>query len=148
MLRKLLPILSVKILQIVYFACFIFTNYSIIFCGSSSSMRNIFIIQKTEIGIMLGLGPISSFRESFKQLDILKVPCLYILTLMLFAAKNFNIYQTNTYVHGMNTRQQNKLHIPLVRHSSMQRGIYSLSFKIFNQLLQNIFKFYNSIHIF
>jgi len=119
MLRNLLPILSVKILQIVYFAHFVFTNYSIIFCGSSLSMRNIFIIQKREIGIMLGLGPMSSFREGFKQLDMLKVPCLYILTLMLFAVKNFNIYQTNTYVYSMNTRQQNKLHIPLVRLSSM-----------------------------
>jgi len=28
---------------------------------------------------------------------------------MLFAAKNPHIYQTNTSVRGMNTRQQNKL---------------------------------------
>ena len=67
---------------------------------------------------------------------------------MLFAVKNFNVYQTNTYVHGMNTRQQNKQHIPSVRHSSMQRGVYSSSFKIFNQLPQNIFKFHNNIHTF
>jgi len=31
--------------------------------------------------------------------------------LILFAVKNPHIYQTNTYVHGMNTRQQNKLHM-------------------------------------
>jgi len=47
---------------------------------------------------------------------------------MLFADKNFNIYQTNTYVHGMNTRQQNKLHISSVRHYSMHRCVYSSSF--------------------
>jgi hypothetical protein len=62
----------------VYFACFIFTNYSIIFWGSSSSMRNDFIIQKRQIRIMLRLGPMSSCREDFKQLDVLKVPFLYI----------------------------------------------------------------------
>jgi len=67
---------------------------------------------------------------------------------MLFAVKNCNIHRTNTYVHGMNTRQQNKLHMPLVRHSSMQRGVYSSSFKILNQLLQNKFKFLNNIHTF
>ena len=62
----------------VYFARFIFINYSIIFWGSSSSMRNNFIKKKREIGIMLRLGSMSSCREDFKQLDVLKVPCLYI----------------------------------------------------------------------
>jgi len=37
---------------------------------------------------------------------------------MLFAVKNLNIYQTNCSVHGMNTRQHNKLHTPSVRLSS------------------------------
>jgi len=44
--------------------------------------------------------------------------------LMLFAVTNLNMYQTNTSVHGMNTRQQNKLHIPSARLSSVQRGVY------------------------
>jgi len=85
------------------------------FLGSSSSMRNVFIIQKRAIRIMLRLGPRSSCRKGFKNLDILTVPCLYIYALILFAIKNLNIYQTNSSVHGMNTRQQNKLHIPSVR---------------------------------
>jgi len=57
---------------------------------------------------MLRLGPRSSCREVFNKLDILTVLCLYIYTLMLFAVKNLNIHQTNSSVHGMNTRQQNK----------------------------------------
>ena len=40
------------------------------------------------------------------------VPCLYIYALRLFAVKNLNIYQTNSSVHGMNTRQQNKQQYP------------------------------------
>ena len=48
----------------------------------------------------------------------------------------------------MNTRQQNKLHIPSVRLSSIQRGVYCSSVKIFDQLPQNIFKFCNNIHTF
>jgi len=31
------------------------------------------------------------FREGFKKVDILKISCLYIYTLMLFAVKNLNI---------------------------------------------------------
>jgi len=84
----------------------------------------------------------------FKKLDILTVPCLYIYTLMLFAVKNLNIYSTNSSVHGVNTRQQNKLNIPLVRLSSIQRGVYSSSVEIFNKLPQNIFKYCNNIHTF
>ena len=65
---------------------------------------------------------------------------------MLFAVKNLNFYQTNTSVCGMNTRQQNKLHISAVRLSSIQRDVYYSSVKIFNQLPQRIFKFHNYIH--
>jgi len=34
---------------------------------------------------------------------------------LYIAVKNLNIYQTNSSVHGINTRQQNKLHMPSVR---------------------------------
>ena len=67
---------------------------------------------------------------------------------MLFAVKYLNIYQTNSSVHGVNTRQQNKLHIPSVRLPSIQRVVYYSSVKIFNQLPQNIFKYCNNIHTF
>jgi hypothetical protein len=67
---------------------------------------------------------------------------------MLFSVKNSDIYPTNSSVHVMNTRQQNKLHIPSVRLSSIQRGYYYPSVKIFDQLPQNIFKYCNNIHTF
>ena len=123
-------------------------NYGIILWGSASPMRNVFIIQKKSIRIMLRLDPRSSYREGLKKLDILTVPCLYIYVLMLFVVKNPKIYQTNTSVHGRNTRQQNKLHVPSVRSSTIQRGVYYSSVKIFNHLPQNISKLHNNIHIF
>ena len=67
---------------------------------------------------------------------------------MLFAVNTLNIYQTDSCVHGMYTRQQNKLHIPSVRLSSIQRGVYYSSVKTFNHLPQNIFKYYNNMHAF
>jgi len=99
-------------------------SYGIVFWGSSSSIRNVFIIQKGEIRIMLRLCSRSSCREGFKKLDILPVPCLYIYALVLFAVKNLNIYQINSSVHDMNKRQQNKLHIHSVRLSSIRRDVY------------------------
>jgi hypothetical protein len=70
------------------------------------------------------------------------------LYLMLFAVNKLNIFQTNSSVHGINTRQQSKLHIPSVRLSSIQRGIYYSSVKIFNQLPQYVVKYYTKIHNF
>jgi hypothetical protein len=79
---------------------------------------------------------------------ILTVPCLYIYVLMLFVIKNRKIYQTNTSVHGRNTRQQNKLHVPSVRSSTIQRAVYYSSIKVFNHLPQNISELHNNVHIF
>jgi hypothetical protein len=81
-------------------------------------------------------------------LGILTVPCLYIYVLMLFVIKNPKIYQTNTSVHARNTKQQNKLHAPSVRSSTIQRGVYYSSVKTFNHLPQNTSKLHNNTHIF
>jgi len=89
MLRKLLPFVNVTLLHMVYFAHFYSRiSYGIVFWGSSSSRRNIFIIKERPIRIMLRLGPRSSYRAGLKKLDILTVRCLYIYALMLFAVKN------------------------------------------------------------
>jgi hypothetical protein len=104
-------------------------------------MRNVFIIQKRAIRIMLRLGPTGSCREGFKKLEILTVPCLYIYALILFVVKNPNIYQINSSVHGRNTRQQNKLHMPSVRSSSVQRGVLLFLLKY----LTNFHKMYLNV---
>ena len=87
-LRKLLPTINVKMLWMVYFAHFHSQiGYGIIFWGTYSSVRYVFIIQKRAIRILLRLcprtkcqkmGPRSSCKEGFKKLDILTVPCLNI----------------------------------------------------------------------
>jgi len=61
MLRKLLPILNVKMVQMVYCAhLYSQISYSITFWGSFSSMRKLFIIQNRGVRILLRLGPKSS----------------------------------------------------------------------------------------
>jgi len=89
---------------------------------------------------MLRLGAMSSCGEVLKKLDIFGVPCFCIYVLKLFAIQNLNIYCTNSSVHDMNGRHQNKLHIPSVRLSSLQTVVYRSYVNIFNWLPQNIFK--------
>ena len=55
---KLSYVLNIDALRIIYFAHFqSLINYGIIFWGSSSTMQNVFLIQKRIIRIMLDLGP-------------------------------------------------------------------------------------------
>ena len=67
---------------------------------------------------------------------------------MLFDVKNPHIYQTNSSVHCMNRRMQNKLHVHLVRLYSMHRCVYYSTIKILNHIPQNKFKFHNNLYIF
>jgi len=68
MLRKLLPIVNVQVLCMLCFAHFYsHISYGIVFWGSSTLMRNVFIIQKRGIRIMLRLRLRSSCREVFKK---------------------------------------------------------------------------------
>jgi len=74
-------------LQMVYFAHFLSQFiYGMIFWGSSS-LRSVFIIKKRTIRVILILGPGSFVETVSKKLDILKLPCLHIYALMLFAVK-------------------------------------------------------------
>jgi hypothetical protein len=123
----------------VYFAYFhSIVSYGIIFWGSSASIRNLFLIQKMVLRIMLGLGHRSSCREAFKKLDMLIVPSMYIYAMVMFVVRNPDVYQTNYILHGINTRQRNKLHIPFVKLSAIQKGVLYSSIRVFNALPSNI----------
>jgi hypothetical protein len=145
--EKIITYFKYKNIMYGLFCTFLFTNqlwYS--FLGFFFINEKFVHNSKKSIWIMLKLDPRSSCREGFENWDILTVPCLYIYVLMWFAVKNPHICQNNTSVRGKNTRRQNKLHIPSVRLSPIQRGHYYTSVKIFNKLPQNIFKFHNNVH--
>jgi len=52
------------------------------FWGNSSNSGKIFTLQKQIIRIMSGVQPRTSCRSSLKKLQILSVPCRYMLSLM------------------------------------------------------------------
>ena len=56
--------------------------------------------------------PRASCRGLFRGLEILLVPCQYILSLMLFIIDNPNNFKTVPQVHGLLTRSKNQLFIP------------------------------------
>jgi len=54
-------------------------KYGILFGGNYSNSGKIFILQKQIVRIMAGAYPKTSCRSLFKKLEILSVPCQYIL---------------------------------------------------------------------
>ena len=57
---------------------------------------------------------------------------------MLFIVDNQKDFPTNTYVHGLDTRNKNHLYLPTVSLSCVQKGVSFSRVKIFNSLPTNI----------
>ena len=104
---------NIKTLKAIYYAHFhSVINYAMIFGGNSSNSGKVFTLQKQIIRFMAGAQPIPSCRSLFKQVQILPAPCQYILLLMNFVINNQEIFQTNSFIHNINTRKEHHLHRP------------------------------------
>jgi hypothetical protein len=82
-----------------------------------------------------------------KKVDILRVSCQYILSLIMFIVDNKKNFQINLSVHGLSTRNKNQLHLPIANMSCCQRVVSYSAMKIFNSLPNNVKNFRNdSVH--
>ena len=70
----------------------------------------------------------------FKQLEIQPVPCQYILSLINFIINNQEIFQTNSSIHNIYTRNKHHLHKPNSKLSCFQKSTFYAGTKIFNSL--------------
>jgi hypothetical protein len=106
-IRNLTHTLNTDILCMVYFAYFqLVFQYRIILGGNSAHAQQVFKLQKRVIRIMSGMGPRCLCRNLFLKLNILPVPCQYILSLMLFLMENQQEFLTSAHVHGLDTREK------------------------------------------
>jgi hypothetical protein len=77
-MRRLVHVLHTDIHRTVHFAYFhSLVKYGIVFWGNSTHMERVFLLQKRILRIMMGLGLRCPCKELFKNIDILRVPCLY-----------------------------------------------------------------------
>ena len=84
------------------------------------------------VRIMAGARSRTSCRSLFKQLEILPVPCHYILSLMNFIINNQEIFQTNSSIHNINTRNKHCLQRPGPNLSCFRKSTFCTGIKIFN----------------
>ena len=122
-----------------YFAYFhSFIKYGISLRGNSTNACKVFKLQKRIIRIMSGVKARRSCTGLFEKLDILPVPCLYILSVILYLVDNQNNFYTGLNVHRLNTRNKNQLYIPTANFSTLQTGVSYSGIRIFNRLPSNI----------
>jgi len=80
-------------------------------------------LQKRVIRIISGAEPRVSCRGLFRKFEILRVPCQYILSLMLFIIDKPNNFQTGLEMHELHTRSKNQLFIPFANLTRVHKGI-------------------------
>jgi hypothetical protein len=68
-------------------------KYGTIIWGNSSNSGKIFTLQEKIIRIMAGAPTRTTCRSLLKQLEILRDPCQYILSLMNFIINSQEIFQ-------------------------------------------------------
>jgi len=86
------------------------------------------------IRIISNLGVRDSCHCVFKELGILPLNSQYLYSLLMFVAKNRDLFQENTSFHSVNTRYKNDLHLPSAHMKIFQKGVLFSGAKAFNHL--------------
>jgi len=121
------------IVRTTYFSYFhSILSYGIIFWGNSAYSSNIFKIQKRIIRIFMNARYRDSCCQLFKNLKMLPLKSQYIFSLLLFVAKNRDLYESNSEIHNINTRFSSDLHTPTANVTTFQKGPFYFGIKVFN----------------
>jgi hypothetical protein len=119
----------------IYYAYFFsIVQYGIEFWGVASEADKIFIIQKRFLRIMTFSPWRTSCKPIFKELNILTIPCLYILKVLLWVQSNFDSLSDENFDHGYNTRYRNDFQYPRHRLRLIEKTPKYMGKKLFNKL--------------
>jgi len=131
--------MSQDTLRTIYFSYFhSILLYGIIFWGNSAYSSNIFKIQKRIIRIIMNARNRDSCLQLFKNLKILQLKSQYIFSLLLFVAKNRDLYELNSEIHNINTRFSSDSHTPTANLTTFRKGPFYFGIKDFNHLPTSI----------
>jgi hypothetical protein len=138
-IRASKPFVSLDVLKLIYFSyVHSLISYGIIFWGDSVHSKLIFKIQKRIIRVITNSNRCDSCRQLYKQLQILSRKSQYIFSLLLFIAKNRDLFQSNSQIHDINTCYNYNLHLPSANLTLFQKGVLYSGSRIYAHLPLNI----------
>lgn len=139
-LRQLAFYLSGEVLRTVYFSTVqSHISYNILLWGNSTNACKVFWLQKSAIRVIARAPPLTPCKELFKKLNILPLPCLYILETIMFIKQNCQNYKKHSELHDHKTRQAGNLVPPFSRIRITQKNKVDITlFNKFTSLHKNV----------
>jgi IS1 family transposase len=95
----------------------------------------VFTLQEKIIRNVVDAKTRTSCKSLFRKLEILPVSCQYVFLLMNLIVNNQEIFQTDSSIHSINTRNKHHLHRSNANLSCFQKSAFYTGIKIFNSLL-------------
>ena len=131
-LRKLLP---ESFLRSMYFALFhSHLNYGLLAWGHAARVRDVLLLQKKALRVMLRKKPVESARPLFQKLRVLTVYSQYIYNGLLFVHSNRNSFAGEGSSQVYATRGSDKLPIPFSRFASSINAFPMRHMRMYNEL--------------
>lgn len=138
-IRKIREYSDVQTARIVYFSYFhSLMTYGILLWGNSAESHSIFVLQKRAVRAIYGLGSRVSLRDRFKEINILTMPCQYIMSCLLYARRHLHKYNKFGDSHGYQTRHKDKLVLPMTRLSKISKSFVVNCVRFYNILPVNL----------
>lgn len=139
LVRNLVKTVSLEVLITAYYG-HIHSNlcYAILNWGHSAHASKIFGLQRRCIRIIGQQKYQDCCRHTFKKLNILTLPCIFILECLIYIKKNEHIFNRHTDVHNYETRNNNNVVPNFYRLSRARDGTGYYCIKFFNVLPEAI----------
>lgn len=112
-------------------------SYGIIFWGSSHNSNRLLKLQKKAVRYIIGASKFATCKNFFRDLQILPLPCVYILEILIYVKTNIELFLSNNYSHNYNTREADNLMIPLHSLSKYEESPKYMGIILYNQLPNN-----------
>lgn len=135
-LRRFGKVCSIETLKTIYYS-FFYSNltYCIEIWGytTKTNINQLLAIQQKALRCMAGLSFGDSCEETFKNLEILTVPCIIIYRVLIYFKANI-FKTTNEQIHSYDTRGKSNIHIS--RHDIRRQALASIFYapRLWNHL--------------
>jgi len=122
-------------LRSVYFANFhSHLRYDILFWGGDPQSMKILKLQKKVVRLICNVKRETSCRELFRTLNILPVPCVYIMETVYYIKLNNEGLKQNLAKHDYKTRNRLDFKTQFCRTNIFKKSVNNLGTKLYNKL--------------
>jgi hypothetical protein len=109
-------------------------RYGILFWGGDSQSTKVFKLQKKVVRLICNVARRMTCRELFRTLNILPVPCVYIMETIYYTKLNNKGLKQNLAMHDYKTRRGTDFQTQFCRTDIFKKRVNNLETKLYNKL--------------